>query len=406
MCNRYLLIGIFLLLQTAFKGFSQNFEFVKDRKSQGMAFKFVKNLVIIPLYVNGKGPYDFILDTGVGPMIVTDPTIIDSLNFATMRKIKITGLGMHEVEAFVSQNVRARVGDAVANNIPTAILQKDLFNLSGYLGLKVYGLIGYNFFNSFIVDIRYSDKWMVFSDYEKKIKYRGSKIPIEIQNMKPYVYADLDIEGSERIRAKFLMDTGASHAISMEELNGGAFPQPEKKIKANLGMSISGEIKGFVGRTSQLLFGNYTFKNVVTAFPDFETISSKVDLSQRNGNMGGDLLKRFNIQFNYHEGFIYLKPNVFRRKSFEYDMTGITLFFEQRTYPSVIIGDVDEGSPADRAGLCVNDEIINVNFKPVDSYSLNDLTELFRSQSNRNIILEIYRGKKLIFKVVTLEKRI
>ncbi|WP_165501269.1 aspartyl protease family protein [Pedobacter psychrodurus] len=362
--------------------------------------------MIIPVYVNGKGPFDFVLDTGVGPMIITDPSIIDSLNFSKLRKIRVSGLGIDTVEAYVSQSLDVKVGSTSIERIPTAILKEDLFNLSGHLGLKIYGLLGFSFFNSFIVDIRYSENRLIIYDHDAKIKYRGKKIPIEIDNQKPYILATVDVPGSKAVEARFLMDTGASHALSLEMLNGTEFPQPEKKIKANLGMSLSGQIKGHVGRVGKFTIGGYAFKDVVAGFPDFKSIADKIDLSKRNGNLGADLLRKFNIQFNYQEGFIYVKPNGLSKAPFEHDMVGMVIYLDQKEYKRVLIGEIDENSPAEKAGLCPDDEIIAVNFKSVDAYSLNELTEMFKSKADRNVIFEIFRGNQVYFKVVRLEKRI
>lgn len=87
-CLRKFTICLGLVLLT-FSGFGQEFLFKRNRQKQSISFKCIKNLMVIPVYVNGKGPYDFVLDTGVGPMIITDPSIIDSLNFSKLRKIKI-----------------------------------------------------------------------------------------------------------------------------------------------------------------------------------------------------------------------------------------------------------------------------------------------------------------------------
>ncbi|RNL50688.1 aspartyl protease family protein [Pedobacter jejuensis] len=127
-------VCIFLPFNT--KIHAQDFQFLDNQKRQSLSFKLIKNLIIIPVYVNGKGPFDFVLDTGVGPMIITEPSIIDSLNFTNMRKIKVSGLGVEPVEAFISQNITAKINRAEMKHIPTAILREDLFNLSGHLGTK------------------------------------------------------------------------------------------------------------------------------------------------------------------------------------------------------------------------------------------------------------------------------
>ncbi|WP_316830319.1 aspartyl protease family protein [Pedobacter aquatilis] len=397
-------VGIFLHFSNAVV--AQDFHFTDKQTRQSLHFNQIKNLIIIPVYINGKGPFDFVLDTGVGPLIITEPSIIDSLNFAKMRKIKVSGLGLEPVEAFVSQNITATIGKAEANHVPTAILKEDLFNLSGHLGIKIYGLIGFNFFNSLVVDIRYVESRIIFTDPDEKIKYKGSKIPIVIENLKPYIYADLDAPDSGKIKAKLLMDTGASHALSMEMFNGAMFPLPYSKIKANLGMSISGQIKGYVGRIKEISIGNFDFKDVISGFPDYEAISQKIDLKTRNGNIGADLLRKFNLQFNYRDGFMYVKPNSNFKTPFEHDMIGMVVYLDQKEYKRFLIGDVDENSPAEKSGLCPDDEIIGVNFRPMEVYSLNDLTELFKSGANKSVILEIYRDKKTFFKVIHLERRI
>lgn len=388
------------------KNHAQDFHFMDNQKKLSFAFKLIKNLIVVPVYVNGKGPYDFVLDTGVGPMIITDPSIIDSLDFTLMRKIKVSGLGLETVEAFVSQNVSARISRAKMDHIPTAILKEDLFNLSGHLGIKIYGLIGFSFFNSFVVDIRYTNNRIFISNPDVRIKYKGSKIPISIENMKAYVYADVEVPDSGIVQAKFLIDTGASHALSMEMLDGNMFPQPFVKIKANLGMSLSGQIKGYLGRIKQFSIGNYDFKDVITGFPDYQVISGKIDLKSRNGNLGAELLRKFNIQLNYRDGFMYVKPNSFYKTPFEHDMVGMVVYLDQKNYTRYIIGEVDENSPAEKSGICPNDEIIGVNFRSMDTYTLNDLANLFKSGSNRSVILEIYRDEKVIYKVVHLERRI
>jgi C-terminal processing protease CtpA/Prc len=87
-------------------------------------------------------------------------------------------------------------------------------------------------------------------------------------------------------------------------------------------------------------------------------------------------------------------------------MVGMVIYLDQKEYKRLIIGEIDENSPAEKAGLCPDDEIIGVNFKGIEAYSLNDLSDLFKSRADRSVIFEIYRDKQVLFKVVRLEKRI
>jgi hypothetical protein len=72
---------------------AQFFELTGNKKKVEIPFKLVRNLVVIKARVNNRGPYNFILDTGVGNMIITEPKLIDSLNITGKRTLRLAGLG-------------------------------------------------------------------------------------------------------------------------------------------------------------------------------------------------------------------------------------------------------------------------------------------------------------------------
>ena len=182
-----LMLSVIQLL-TANYSFGQKFIFDGNRKKQGMSFLLVKNLIIVPLYINGKGPFNFILDTGVNPMIITDASIMDSLNLKSLRTTKLAGLGAgNDIEAYLTNQVHVRIESASIMNMPTAILKEDIFNLSSHVGMQIYGLIGYYFFDSFTVRIRYPAKRMTFALPEVPMKKKGEKLPLEMISNKPYI---------------------------------------------------------------------------------------------------------------------------------------------------------------------------------------------------------------------------
>ncbi|MBS1529925.1 MAG: aspartyl protease family protein, partial [Bacteroidetes bacterium] len=82
---------------------AQYFDIEGKRKSVTMRFRLIRNLVIIRLKINNKGPFNFILDTGVGFMLITDPAMVDSIALTSKRTIKISGLGEGDAyEAYVT----------------------------------------------------------------------------------------------------------------------------------------------------------------------------------------------------------------------------------------------------------------------------------------------------------------
>ncbi len=408
------LIKLFILL--ACLGFSvqdalaQKFEFSGRRKRENISFKMIKNLMIIPLTINGKGPFNFVLDTGVGLILISDPKLIDSVSIKNLRSINIVGLGEGEtLSAFVTPSINLGFGSTNATNISAAILKKDIFELSSYVGMPVHGLIGYEFFNSFVVRINFITNILtIYSPETAYIPRKGVRIPISLEERKPYIFADIELQNGEKIEAKFIIDTGAGHPVSLETNGGVPFELPEVRIKGNLGIGLTGPINGYIGRIKSLKLGKYTLNNVIAAFPNYEDVAARVFSINRNGNMGIAVLKRFNVVFDYNRLAMYVKPGSALKEPFEHDMAGMELSSAGKQFERMLITRVEPNSAAADAGLIGGDEILAINFKPVSEMSLTEIDNMFRSRSERSFIIDILPlgSKNKERAILTLKRRI
>ena len=403
------LIILVIQMCTVLSTQAQHFFFTGKKTKDAIGFELVKNLVIIPIYLNNQGPFNFILDTGVGPLIITDASLIDSLKIQVSRTIKIAGLGKgDEIDAFLSSDVSAKIGDARIEYIPTAILKKDIFGLSNYLGIKIHGLIGYYFFNSFLVELKYTGKRLLFSDPGVKTKIKGEKIPIVIDTYKPYINVSIESPEHGKLNLKTLVDNGASHALSLERLNEQPFPVPANTIPGNLGVGMSGPIDGNIGRVSFLKIGSYTLKNVLVSYPKYDDVAAKILLKDRNGNLGADILSRFNIVFDYPNNAMYIKKNSQFNRRFDHDMSGIELYADDGDKREIryFVSRIERDSPAQEVDIRVDDQILTINFVPVTSYKLTEINNLLKAADGKTIILSIQRNNELLVKVFKLKQRI
>lgn len=76
---------------------AQSFVLPPHKKKETIPFKLIKNLIIIPVIINGEGPFNFVLDTGVGLVLITDYKLADSLKLQNLRNIKLSGLGKEAI---------------------------------------------------------------------------------------------------------------------------------------------------------------------------------------------------------------------------------------------------------------------------------------------------------------------
>jgi hypothetical protein len=387
---------------------AQYFDIDGKRKSVSMHFRLVRNLVIIQLKINNKGPFNFILDTGVGIMLITDPAMVDSISLTSKRTIKITGLGEGDAyEAYVTPPLNIQIPGLTSYDVATTILKTDKFNLSNYVGIPIKGLLGYEFFNNLAVKLNFLDSTLtVYRPHNVRRFRKGARIPITVESHKPYMKTLVALPNGVVQQCKMVIDLGAGHPVSLENMIK-KHGLPQKFISANLGVGLAGPIKGFLSRIDEIDIGKYKVKNVITAFPnDYDSTTLKYLSVARDGNLGIGILKRFTVIFDYPHNALYLKPNANFREPFEHDMSGIEYYAAGNDLKHIIISRVEAGSSADELGLEKDDEIVSINFKPVAEMSMEELDGIFRSKDQRNLLIEIYHDHKYDRVILTLRRRI
>jgi len=381
-----LLAAVSLLMP---EGFAQGFQFEDNRKRHTIGFRLVKNLIVVPMTINGKGPFNFLLDTGIGVCLITNPSLIDSLHLSGLRQMKITGFGQgNELSASVASGVTLRLGRTVAHSMNVIILNEDLLELSETLGMPVHGLIGYDFFDSFIVEIRYSAQRITLHRFSSGyIPERSTAVPISIEDKKPYIESTAELDGKVYTALKMIVDTGAGHAVSLESYDDKPFIAPEKNIEANLGVGLLGPIHGHIGRIQSIKIGSYLFQNVVSSFPEFQEVIKRSGFPDRHGNLGNPVLKRFRVTFDYSRKKMYLRPASNYKDPFEHDMSGLELVTRAPDFKRILVNRVESDSAADSAGLQVADEILSINFRPVREINMEEINSMFSSRAGRTFIL-------------------
>jgi hypothetical protein len=384
---------------------AQHFDMTVNRKRVNIPFKMIRNMVVVQLEINNKGPFNFILDTGVGIMLITDTALTDSLNLTSKYNIKLGGLGNGpDYEAYITSPLNVKMHGVASENVVAAILKRDHFGLSAYVGTPIHGLLGYEFFSKLAVKINFIDSSLTVS-LPKNLKMfsKGTKIPLTIEQRKPYAWVKTKLPDGTETNSKVIVDLGGGHALLLESYLQNK-ELPDKFITANLGMGLTGPLNGYISRIPQLNIGHFKFQDIITSFPD--SIKSQDYSVARDGNMGIQVLKRFTIIFDYANNAMYLKYNGRQKEPFEHDMTGIEYYARGETFDRIFISRVELGSSADIVGLETGDEIVSINLKPINKLTMDEIDHFFRSRDGRTLLLGIYRDNRLNMVVLTLRRRV
>ena len=406
MLKRWLLLILYFNCCFLLATYAQTFDFNSHQKRITIPFRLVRNMVVIKLNINNKGPFNFIMDTGVGLMIITEPSLIDSLNIPSKRILKLHGLGEGEAyEAYVTSPLQVDIPGLVSENVAAAILKTDNFGLSNYAGMPIHGLLGYEFFNNLAVKINFADSTLtVYRPKDVRLFGKGEKIPITIEDHKPYMVTKVHMPDGSISERKLVIDLGAGHPLSLENMCTKK-ELPKRSITANLGMGFNGPISGYISRINEVELGKYKIKNLISCFPKNDSLC-RLNEIKRDGNLGIALLKKFVVVFDYANKVIYLKPGPNFDEPFEHDMSGLEYYAGGDDYKHVVISRVEPGSAGDEIGLEKDDEIMSINLKPIKNMSLEDIDNIFKSQDNRSLLLEIYHDKKYDRVIMTLKRRI
>ncbi|MBD2704007.1 aspartyl protease family protein [Spirosoma sp. BT702] len=388
------------------------FYIANNRNWTRIPFQLHSNLIIVPVRINESDTLHFILDTGVSNTIITDPSAFRKQLLTVGRKVKLSGAGEGgSLTASVAIENSLSMGGLRAAHHNLVILDEDVLKLSEYVGTPVHGIFGYEIFANFVVNVDFQRRELTITKPEK-FKYRkgkGDRYPITIQNTKAYTDAFSVFDGEKTMPLRVVLDTGAGHALLLDRSRStAAMPLPTKNIRAQLGRGLNGIINGCMGRIQKVRFGRYELDNILASFPDSMAFGMKlIDMPERQGNVGCELLRRFNVTFNYPDQYVVMKPiKRLMRESFEHDMSGMELKAKGEHYKNYYVDKVLENSPAEMAGLEEGDELMFVNNNSVNDMTISDIYKILQKGEGREVSLLVRRNGRLIVASFILKRLI
>lgn len=443
-----LLLYFFTLFFSVSAFTQQNFQFLgKETDKQSLRFQLINNLVVIPLEINGH-QLSFILDTGVNKTILFNLTSKDSVGLNNVKKVFIRGLGSGEpVEALFSRGNNFRIKNVTSSNQGLYVVLKDAFDISAKMGITIHGIIGYDLLKDVIVKINYVNKRIDFYNpktYNLNVCNKCESFPLQFYRNKPYIDVNVQVDTvtNKMLPVKLLIDTGGSDAVWLFEGTKKELKTPKKFFKDIIGEGFSGTIYGNRSRVPKISIGKFEIGEPTVSFLDSSSTFNARQFKERNGSIGGGILKRFKVWIDYPNKRVVLKKNASLKKGFYYNMSGLHIVYDgqelikekgttkvddsynvnnqtaknnvislvstffYRFKPKYKIDKVVENSPAFKAGIQVGDVIKRINGKAAHEYHLNEIIDMFHTKPGKKIKMEVERvGVKLKF-MFKLEQRI
>lgn len=393
-------------------------------------FKLINNLIFIPMTVNGV-ELNFMLDSGIAETLLFSLENKD-VDFKNIEKITFKGLGETvSIEALKSIKNNIKIGKNFADKSHTIYLVLDEnFNISQDIGVPVNGIIGYYFFKNHPVEINYIKKTItVYKDRSKfsKKMNKFSDFPLSIELNKPYLNADVEMKHDKQ-SSKLLLDLGNTDSVWLFPSLIKDFNYNRPNIDDFLGRGFSGDIFGKRSRINSLYIGKYKLDKPIASMPDEYSIQHLKLVKDRKGSIGSEILRRFTVIFDYQDQKVYFKSNRYLNDPFLIDGSGLEvkqegLLWEKEEVqiqtaktsrmaneinvidnnpdkfqykftlkPLFLVSGTRKDSPAQRAGIMRNDEIVRIDSRPTKDMTLNKIHLILKTNVSRKIHLEIKRN--------------
>jgi hypothetical protein len=301
-----------------------------------------------------------IVDTGGVNLLTAEAAA--RLGLARAGSIAGSGAGEAKVDVGITRARELAIG-AVRFTDPTFYIF-DLSLLIAAEGEALDGVIGFELFHRLAVRIDYPARALTVTRPDAFTPPpRGIAVPFELHERIPLVAGTLD-----GIPARFTIDTGAGDSLTVS----GPFARAkglEARFHATFETVTGGGVGGFTrGKPVRIPHISLGAAAVTDIAGELFTGDQGFFASEASaGNVGGRVLARFAVSFDYRARTLYLEPAATPPPRDIYDRSGFGFL---GVGGALRVFGVAPGGPAQRAGIAVDDRVVAIDGAPITSRSL------------------------------------
>jgi predicted aspartyl protease len=260
-------------------------------------FRKALNLIFTNVMVNGKGPYDFVIDTGASESVLSEKLAAD-LGLKPVTSTIMHGVGGGgKIDTKLYSLSELSLGDVKIKNVPVGTFNDPLVT-------KVAdGIFGTAVLSDFIITVNYPGSRMELS---RKRTPNPSAETLPAWYFSNLLLVPLQVNGEHR--GNFVVDTGAVTNVLSHNM-AATLGVTEKTPGAKIDLGIAG-VSGVEGVV--LLVPNVTLKTAQNSetFPQLVSIDlkgiSKMIGTEVSGVVGFDFFSDYKLTLDYYAAEVRL----------------------------------------------------------------------------------------------------
>lgn len=329
--------------------------FVGGAHETRVPFERVTNHIYIQGQVDGK-PLRLLVDTG--GMNVLGAATAARLGLASQGKLAAFGVGEAKADMGFARAHELAVGDLRLADPMFYVIDVD--GVADSADEAFDGLVGFELFHRLAVRIDYAKGELVLTEPGRFAPPAGAiAVPFELHDRIPLIGGSVD-----GVPARFTIDTGSRSSLDLTSPFVKAHALEARyhpRFEAVTGWGVGGASRSAPVRFGEVRLGDAVVRDAVgSLFTGDKGAFADPDSA---GNIGGNLLRRFAVTFDYRGRMMYLEPAPGVPREV-YDRAGMFLL---RSGDALRVAGLLPDGPAARAGVALEDRIVAVDGAAVTS---------------------------------------
>jgi len=244
--------------------------------------------IVVPVFVNGKGPLAFLLDTGASGSAILETQARELALPPVAQTTVVTAVGRHS--RLVVRLGRVSLGTAEAADVLASVVPAARLD---HAGIAIQGVLGQDFLSRFDYTLDYRGRCIRWAS-----PAAGKQVRLKLRRSEGRFLVELP-QGGDRVLS-FVPDTGANTLVVFDR--PGAWVLPAEGLPGNYELSdSSGRREVETRRILALRIGGWTLRNQIAA---------AIDRPASAASEGDGLLPLHSfasVTFENREGFLVIR---------------------------------------------------------------------------------------------------
>jgi hypothetical protein len=328
-------------------------------------------IVMVDVSINGRPPMPFILDTGGHAILTSDAATL--MGFQTQGQGVSGGSGSGTMSTSYTKVHDTALGNAHVRDLTYTVLPYPFGFYERGTAAPIAGILGLEMFERFAITFDYDHQQLRLEPYdigEATPARKGDTVTLRFTDDMPLVQATQDGHAG-----MFGIDTGnAGYVLTFPQWaqRNGIAAHYEAGLPIPTG-GVGGLFTAHVAHAKSFTLGAQRMDNVVAMLT--RTDAGATGNPSEAGNIGQDILSRFNVHFDYRRQQMVLMPRA-NAPTWHYGMAGFRAEKTKEHPDRFNVINVMPGSPAQQAGLKQGDGIVKANGKASSTLSFGALRDL------------------------------